>query len=268
MIDNDVSQSLVTLAFGLVTVVAVMTAGLLISRRQERLVVVDTLWGLGFVAVAIVSVFVSDHGEGRPGPALLLLALTTIWGVRLAAYLHHRNSGGPEDPRYQALADEDGRSFAEVALRRVFLPQGIAMFLVATPLMVGMNNDGAIGWLTWLGVVVWAVGFFFESVGDWQLSRFKADPANKGQLMDQGLWRYTRHPNYFGDACVWAGLWLVAASSWAGVVTVVSPIAMTIFLTKVTGASLNEKGMKQSKPGYDDYVRRTSGFIPLPPKKS
>lgn len=268
MIENDLGQSLTTLVAGLVTVVLFMTAGLLLARRSQRLTIVDTLWGLGFVAVAIVSVFVADRGDGMPGTQLLLLVLVTVWGVRLAAHLHHRNSGQAEDPRYQALADEDGRSFAQVALRRVFLPQGIAMFLVATPVMVGMNNAGTITWLGWLGALVWLVGFFFEAVGDHQLAQFKKDPRNKGQVMDQGLWRYTRHPNYFGDACVWFGIWLVAASSWPGVVTIVSPIAMTIFLTKVTGASLNEKGMRQSKPGYEDYVRRTSGFVPLPPKKA
>lgn len=268
MIENDLGQSVTTLVAGLVTVVLFMTAGLFLARRSQRLTIVDTLWGLGFVAVAIVSVFVADRGDGMPGTQLLLLVLVTVWGVRLAAHLHHRNSGQAEDPRYQALADEDGRSFAQVALRRVFLPQGIAMFLVATPVMVGMNNAGTITWLGWLGALVWLVGFFFEAVGDYQLAQFKKDPRHKGQVMDQGLWRYTRHPNYFGDACVWFGIWLVAASSWPGVVTIVSPIAMTIFLTKVTGASLNEKGMRQSKPGYEDYVRRTSGFVPLPPKKA
>lgn len=268
MIDNDLGQSVATLVAGLVTVVVFMAAGLVIARRSQRLTIVDTLWGLGFVAVAIVSVFVANGGDGMPGTQLLLLVLVAVWGVRLAAHLHHRNSGQAEDPRYQALADEDGRSFAQVALRRVFLPQGIAMFLVATPVMVGMNNEGTISWLGWAGALVWLVGFFFEAVGDYQLAQFKKDPGNKGQVMDQGLWRFTRHPNYFGDACVWFGIWLVAASSWPGVVTVVSPVAMTIFLTKVTGASLNEKGMRQSKPGYEDYVRRTSGFIPLPPRKS
>jgi steroid 5-alpha reductase family enzyme len=114
---------------------------------------------------------------------------------------------------------------------------------------------------------VWAVGLFFEAVGDAQLAAFKRDPDNKGKLMDQGLWRYTRHPNYFGDACIWTGIWIVVAGSWPGLATVVGPIAMTVFLTKVTGAALNEKGMKNTKPGYEDYVRRTSGFIPLPPRK-
>lgn len=267
MIANDGSHSLLTLGIGLATVVLFMAACMALSVRMQKLTVVDTAWPLGFVLVAVVSVFVTNAGDGMPAPQLLLLVLVALWGLRLAAYLHHRNSGKDEDPRYAELADADGRSFAQVALKRVFLPQGIAMFLVATPVMVGMNNLGVVGWLGWLGVLVWAVGLFFEAVGDWQLAQFKKDPDNQGKIMDQGLWRYTRHPNYFGDACVWTGIWLVAASSWAGVATVLSPIAMTIFLTKVTGAANNEKGMRKSKPGYDDYVRRTSGFIPLPPKK-
>jgi len=267
VIENDLSQSALTLGVGLVTVALFMAGCLWLSVRAQRLTIVDTAWPLGFVLVAIVSVVVGGYGDGMPGPQTLLLVLATVWGLRLAAHLHHRNSGKGEDPRYQAMADKDGRSFAQVAVRRVFLPQGIAMFLVATPLMVGVNNLGVIGWLGWLGAGVWAVGLFFEAVGDWQLAQFKKDPDNQGKIMDRGLWRYTRHPNYFGDACVWAGIWLAAASSWAGLATVVSPIAMTIFLTKVTGASLNEKGMRETKPGYEDYVRRTSGFVPLPPKK-
>ncbi len=267
MIENDLSHSLLTLGTGLATVVVVMGLGLVISNRTQRLTIVDTMWPLGFVAVAVVSVVVTGYGDGLPGTQLLLLVLTAVWGVRLAVYLHGRNSGKGEDPRYAELAEADGRPFAQVALLRVFLPQGIAMFLVATPVMVGMNNVGTITWLGWVGVLVWAVGLFFEAVGDHQLAQFKKDPQNRGKIMDRGLWRYTRHPNYFGDACVWAGIWIVAASSWAGVATVLSPIAMTIFLTKVTGAANNEKGMRRTKPGYDDYVRRTSGFVPLPPRK-
>ena len=268
MIDNDVAQTLLTLGIGLVAVVVFMGGCLALAVRAEKLTVVDTAWPLGFVTIAVVSVFVADRGAGGYAwPSALLLLLTAVWGVRLATHLHLRNRGKPEDPRYQQMADADGRSFAQVAVRRVFLPQGIAMYLVATPIMVGVNNEGQYTWLAWLGVLVWLVGFVFETVGDWQLKEFKKKPDTDGKIMDQGLWRYTRHPNYFGDACVWTGIWLVAASSLPGLLTVVSPIAMTIFLTKVTGASLNEKGMRESKPGYDDYVRRTSGFVPLPPKK-
>lgn len=267
MIDNDLSQSVASLLGGLAVVVAFMAIGLAIAQRQKKLTVVDTMWGIGFVLVAVEAALVSSGGDGDPAIRWILLAMVGVWGLRLAWHLHRRNNGQAEDPRYQELADADGRSFTQVAMTRVFLPQGIAMFLVATPIMVGANNLTISTPLLVAGLVVWAVGFFFEAVGDAQLAAFKADPANKGQLMDQGLWRYTRHPNYFGDACVWTGIWIVVAGSWIGLAMVISPIAMTIFLTKVTGASLNEKGMKKSKPGYEDYVRRTSGFIPLPPKK-
>jgi steroid 5-alpha reductase family enzyme len=267
MIANDTSHSLVTLAFGLVTVAAVMAFTMWWAMRKEKLTVVDTAWGLGFIAVAVVSLFVTGYGDGMPGPQMFLFLLVLVWGARLAIHLQVRNSGKDEDPRYRQLAEADGRPFAQVALRRVFVPQGVAMWLVATPVMVGMNNEGTGTVQAWLGFAVWAVGMVFETVGDWQLAAFKNDPDNEGKVMDQGLWQYTRHPNYFGDACVWWGIWIVAASSWAGVASIVGPIAMTVFLTRVTGVPLNEKGMRESKPGYDEYVRRTSSFIPRPPKK-
>jgi steroid 5-alpha reductase family enzyme len=267
MIANDLDQTLASLVGGLGIVVAFMGIGLAIAQRQRKLTVVDTMWGLGFVLVAAETAFVSSGGDGDPAMRWILLAMVAVWGGRLSWHLHRRNSGQPEDPRYRKLAETDGRPFAQVALMRVFVPQGIAMWLVGTPIMVGANNRDVCTVLLILGVAVWAVGLFFEAVGDAQLAAFKRDPDNRGKLMDQGLWRYTRHPNYFGDACVWTGIWLVAAGSWAGLATVVGPIAMTIFLTKVTGAALNEKGMKMSKPGYDEYVRRTSGFVPRPPKK-
>lgn len=266
MISNDLGRSGLTLLVGLCVVMIFMAVGLLLSQRQKKLTVVDTMWGIGFVLVALSTVATSWGGDGDPALRWILLTMVAMWGLRLATHLHRRNSGQAEDPRYAALAEADGRSFARVALNRVFWPQGISMFLVATPIMVGANNRD-ISWpLLIIGVIVWAVGFVFEAVGDAQLAAFKSDSNNRGKIMDQGLWRYTRHPNYFGDACVWAGLWIVVAGSWVGLATVLSPVAMTIFLTKVTGASLNEKGMRASKPGYDDYVRRTSGFIPWPPR--
>lgn len=267
MISNDLGQTLSSLAGGLGVVIVFMAVGLAIAQSQHRLTVVDTMWGLGFVLVGVETALVSSGGDGDPAMRWILLGMVAVWGVRLSWHLHRRNSGQAEDPRYAELAEADGRSFTRVALMRVFVPQGISMWLVATPIMVGANNREVSSWLLVVGLVVWAVGVFFEAVGDAQLAAFKSDPANRGKIMDQGLWRWTRHPNYFGDACVWTGIWIVVAGSWAGLATVVGPIAMTIFLTKVTGAALNEKGMKKSKPGYDDYVRRTSGFIPLPPRK-
>lgn len=265
MIANNLSGSLLTIGVGFTVVVAVMGFGLFISHRSKTLVVVDTIWGLGFVAVALSAVFI---GAGPIELRLLLLALVTIWGGRLAWYLHRRNSGAGEDPRYQEMADKDGRPFAQVALFRVFLPQGLAMWLVSMPVLVGVNNTELWWPLAVVGAIVWAIGFGFEAIGDYQLAQFKKDPSNKGRVMDQGLWRFTRHPNYFGDACLWFGVWLIVAGSWPGLATIISPIAMTVFLTKVTGASLNEKGMRKTKPDYEDYVRRTSGFFPLPPKKA
>jgi steroid 5-alpha reductase family enzyme len=265
---NDVSNSIITLVVGLVAVAAVMGFTMWRSIHQQKLTVVDTAWGVGFIVVAIVSVFVAGYGDGMPGPQAFLLFLVVVWGARLSIHLHRRNSGRPEDPRYQQLAQADGGSFTDVALRRVFVPQGIAMWLVATPVMVGVNNEDTGTLQAWLGLGVWAVGMVFETVGDLQLSQFKGDPDNEGKVMDRGLWKYTRHPNYFGDACVWWGIWIVAASSWAGVLSIVGPIAMTLFLTRVTGVPLNEEGMRKSKPGYDEYARRTSSFIPRPPKKS
>ena len=162
--------------------------------------------------------------------------------------------------------------------------QAVLILFIALPVLVGMTFSGIdpdppgidpylsppeelrLGLIAWLGVVVWAVGLFFEAVGDWQLKQFKADPANKGKVMDRGLWRYTRHPNYFGDACVWWGIWLVVAETGVGVLTVLSPVVMTLFLTKGSGAALTERRMA-GRPGFDEYVARTSGFLPLPPKR-
>ena len=268
MSPNDFSYSIVTLVVGLVTVAAVMAFTMWLAIRKEKLTVVDTAWGLGFIAVAVVSVFVAGYGDGMPGPQMFLLLLVLLWGVRLAVHLQRRNSDAEEDPRYKKMAEADGRPFAQVALRRVFIPQGVAMWFVATPVMVGVNNENTGTVQAWLGLLVWAVGMFFETVGDYQLAAFKQDPDNRGKVMDRGLWKYTRHPNYFGDACVWWGIWIVAASSWFGVATIVGPIAMTVFLTRVTGAALNEKGMRESKPGYEEYMARTSGFIPRPPSKA
>lgn len=161
-----------------------------------------------------------------------------------------------------------GPGFIVIALAAVACSLGASADpALRWPVMVGINTDHPKMWLVTLGIAVWAAGMFFETVGDAQLAAFKKDPTHKGKLMDQGLWRYTRHPNYFGDACVWWGIWLVAASSWAGIATIIGPIAMTLFLTRVTGKALNEKGMSASKPGYATYVARTSGFIPMPPKR-
>jgi len=267
MNEVDLGLLAVLLAASAATVIAVMGTTMAVSLRRRRHDVVDVAWGAGFAAVAVVTGAIA-LGVQPGAQRWLLLVMTVLWGGRLATYIARRSRGRPDDPRYRELLEHESGSPASVALRKIFGPQAVVMWLVALPISVGMAAVGGLQWWAWIGVLVWAVGVTFEAVGDAQLARFKADPANRGKVLDTGLWRYTRHPNYFGDACVWWGIWLVAAGSWLGVAVVVSPALMTWFLTSKTGKPLAEKSMTASKPGYADYVRRTSGFFPLPPRKS
>ena len=246
--------------------VAVLMVGTwLVSLPLRNVSIVDIVWGLGFVVVAWVSYLV---GDGVAARRLLLAVMVTLWGLRLAGYLLWRNAGHGEDFRYQAMRKKMGPSFAVRSLVTVFAVQGVIMWVVSLPVQVGAVADSpaGIGVVGALGVAVWATGLFFESVGDFQLAHFKADPANAGQVMQRGLWRYTRHPNYFGDFCVWWGIWLVAAVTGVGLLTVVGPIVMSFFLIKVSGVPMLERTIGKRRPGYDEYVRRTNAFFPGPPK--
>ena len=235
----------------------------LVGKAIGRFNVIDVAWGLGFVVVAWVA-FVLSVGHGDDTRRLLMAVLVTVWGCRLAGYIAWRSRGKGEDPRYADMFE----GHADPARRAlgIFLTQAVAIWFVSLPVQVAMFERDEPGWLLYLGTAVWAIGFFFESVGDWQLSRFRANPANQGQVMNRGLWRYTRHPNYFGDACAWWGIWLIAAQQWMGAITILSPVLMTWTLTRKTGKPLLEQGMAERRPGYADYVNRTSGFFPLPPK--
>lgn len=269
-------------AAGVVTVL--MTATALVARKVGRLAVVDVVWGSGFVLVAVVVAAVVTLA-GDPGGApeqarrWLLVLLVAVWGGRLAWHIRSRAHGllspgekPAEDPRYAELMQ--GKPFSH-AVTRVFLTQAVAMFVVASPVVVGIATRPVESqpqrWPLVLGVLVFAVGLAFEAIGDRQLSDYKAIPkGERPQVMDRGLWAWTRHPNYFGDACVWWGLWLVGglASGWvAGLATLVAPVAMTYFLAFATGARLLEREMMK-RPGYPAYAQRTSMFVPLPPKRS
>jgi steroid 5-alpha reductase family enzyme len=248
-------------------VVGVLGVTFLVALRVGRHAVVDVAWGLGFVAVSATSYLLSA-GQGDDTRRLLVLVLTSVWGLRLAWHIWRRSRGHGEDPRYDALLAKAPGSRTGYALRQIYLTQALVLWFVSLPLQVAAFQTPAPNWLTWLGVAVWAVGLFFEAVGDHQLHRFRTDPASKGKVLDTGLWRYTRHPNYFGDACVWWGLSLVAFSAWPGVLTLLSPVVMTWLLANGTGKPLLEKGMSSRRPGYDDYVARTSGFFPWPPRTS
>jgi steroid 5-alpha reductase family enzyme len=234
----------------------------LISLRLKDASIVDIFWGVGFVLVAWATFAVTP----RDLRSLLLVAMTSIWGTRLAAYLAWRNHGKGEDARYRAMRDYRGESFWWFSLLSVFGLQGAVMWIVSLPVQVGLASASPLGVLNGLGVAIWAIGFFFEAVGDYQLARFKMDPSTKGQVMDRGLWRYTRHPNYFGNALIWWGIFLVSASTtnfWL----VVSPILMTFLLLKVSGVALLERSLASRSTDYQDYIRRTNSFIPWFPSR-
>jgi steroid 5-alpha reductase family enzyme len=237
-----------------------------VSIKIKKNSVVDTAWGIG-IALAALTAFLSSLGHGQAERRYLLLVASVLWGARLAGYVGWRNHGKPEDPRYQDMLDKAPGNKYLYALRKVYLLQAAILWLATVPVQAGMLERAPAGPLTVIGAVLFAVGFFFESVGDWQLYRFKADPANKGQIMDRGLWHYTRHPNYFGDFCMWWGLFAISYGSWQELPALVAPLLMTFILTRGTGASMTDRRMKAARPGYVDYIERTSGFFPLPPKR-
>lgn len=244
-------------------VVAVMVLAAALTQVTGRVSVVDTIWGLGFVAVTVTAVL-GGLARLHDVRVWILVVMVAIWGGRLAWHIGRRSLGAREDPRYTELMARGGGGLSSL-LNKVLVPQGLAIWFVSLPIQVTALSAGHVTWVLVLGVVLWAIGLFFESVGDAQLAAYKKDP-DRGPVMDRGLWRYTRHPNYFGDACVWWGIYLVCASSWPGVFTVLSPIAMTFFLVFVTGARLLEKTM-MTRPGYPEYAARTSRFLPLPPRR-
>jgi len=250
----------VTLGVGL----AVFIASWLVAVRIGRFNVVDVTWGLSFVAVAVTSLLWST--DGSAARRVVVTVLTTLWGLRLAAYIGWRSRGHGEDPRYEAMLSRARGSRAGWALRNVFVLQAVIAWCVSLPVQASVHERSGVDAFLVTGTIVWAIGLFFEAVGDAQMAAFKRDPANRGTVMDRGLWRYTRHPNYFGDACVWTGLWLVACSHWVGALTFPAPLVMGWFLSMKTGKPLLEKAMS-SRPGYADYIRRTSGFFPLPPRR-
>jgi steroid 5-alpha reductase family enzyme len=253
------------LALSLLVALLVLAVTFLVARRVGRHAVVDVAWGLGFVAIALTT-YVAASGTGDPGRRAVVLVLTGLWGVRLAVHIGRRSRGHGEDPRYAEMLARGRGNATWYAVRKIYLTQAAVMWFVSLPVQVAMFQDAPLGLVAWVGVAVWAVGMFFETVGDHQLQRFRDDPSSRDEVLDTGLWRYTRHPNYFGDACVWWGIWLVALDAWPGVLTVLSPLAMTWLLARGTGKPLLEKDIADRRPGYAEYVRRTSGFFPLPPR--
>jgi steroid 5-alpha reductase family enzyme len=247
-----------------VAIAIFMLAMWVLSVVVKNASIVDIGWGIGFVIVAWA---VRANVDGNADRQRLLVAMTTIWGLRLAGYLYVRNHGKGEDFRYRAMRKRWGPRFPLISLGTVFAVQGVLMWIVSLPVQLGqVDVDPELGVLAWVGIAIWGIGLFFEVVGDVQLARFKKDPANAGTVMDTGLWRYTRHPNYFGDACVWWGIALVAAETSVGRWGLIGATVMTILLRRVSGVTLLEKSLTKRRAGYEDYVARTSPFVPRPPK--
>ena len=245
-------------------IVTVMLTTWVISVMIKNASIVDIVWGLGFVVVAWTVRLTVD---GDPARQNLLTVLVTLWGLRLALYLAKRNIGHGEDFRYVLMRRKHGARFPLVSLYTVFAFQGALMWVVSLPVQLGQADDGvSVGPLAVIGVLLWVVGFVFETVGDAQLARFKKDPSNAGKVMDRGLWSLTRHPNYFGDAVQWWGIGIVAAEAGTAAIGLIGPVVMTFLLTRVSGVPMLEHSMAKRRPGYEDYVRRTSAFFPRPPR--
>ena len=255
-----------SMSWNLAAVVTMMVIGWLVSLAYRNVTIVDSLWGLGFVLIAWLTYFMS---EGFWGRNLLLAVLVTLWGLRLTAYLSWRNWGKGEDPRYGGWRKKSGERFWIVSLFKVFLLQAFFLWIIALALQIGQlaTTPAKLTWLDLLGTLVWIAGFIFESVGDWQLAQFKSDPANEGRVMDRGLWAFTRHPNYFGEFLVWWGVFLVTLSTPGSWWTILSPLIVTAVLLKMTGIALTEKALIENRPGYSEYVKRTSAFVPWWPAK-
>lgn len=250
---------------GLAILVA-MTALWLLSVARRDASIVDIFWGPGFGVAALTYFALSDGWVWRK---VLVVTLVLVWGLRLGLYLYRRNHGKGEDYRYRQFRQHYGpERYWWVSFFQVFLLQGALMWLISAPLLAAQLSGAPNAFTLFdaLGFLVWLIGFGFETIGDWQLARFKANPANQGKVLNSGLWRYTRHPNYFGDACVWWGLWLIACSAPGGWVTAFASALMTFLLVRVSGVALLEQNLAQ-RPGYREYVESTRVFFPWPPRQ-
>ena len=250
---------------GLGAILTALTLVWVLSVKRRDASIADVCWGLGFALLAWLYCMLSPALTPR---SWLVAALVTLWGARLSLHIFRRNQGKGEDPRYRAMRASHGHAFWWRSLFTVFWLQGALLWFVALPLLVAVRaaRPDALIAADGLGIVLFAVGFGFEVVGDSQLERFKADASNRGHVLDRGLWRYTRHPNYFGDATLWWGLYVIAAAAPGGWLTVLSPALMTFLLMRVSGVTLLEDSLKASKPGYRAYISRTPAFFPWFPR--
>lgn len=254
----------VSLVYSAIAALTILLLTFLVALAKGVHRIVDVAWGLGFTAIALVTFAVSDgHGDGTR--RLLATVLTAVWALRLAVHIGVRRCGHGEDARYERLLARAPGNRHLYALRAVYLPQAALIWLVSLPVQAAQYATGPLGPAAAAGAALWLLGLTFEAVGDSQLARFRADPRNRGRIMDQGLWRWTRHPNYFGDACVWWGLFLLTCVTWpSALISLLSPLVMTYVLTQGRGKALLERHMAD-RPAYAAYAARTSGFLPRRP---
>ena len=237
-----------------------------LSLLMKDASIIDIFWGAGFVIIAWSYAY--EIGWDELGVRQqLLLGLISLWGLRLTIYLAIRNLGKGEDYRYVELRKAGGENWWLISYLRVFVLQGIILWMVSSLFVPAFLAGEEWQALDILGIVLWCIGFYFEAVGDWQMMRFKNDPSNKGKVMNKGLWKYTRHPNYFGDATLWWGFFCFALAHPQGVWYIFAPVYMTFLLLKISGVAMLERSLVKTKPAYQDYVQRTSAFLPRPPKQ-
>ena len=250
---------------GLATIVALFTVVWLASLALKNASIVDIWWGPGFIVMAGAYLAATDGFAGR---RQLIAALVVLWGLRLARYIGRRNIGHGEDFRYAKWRQENGASWWWYSYFKVFLLQAVVGWVVGLPLFYAIRAAEPAAFTVWdfAGAAVFAAGFLFEAIGDAQMRRFKANPANKGRLMNTGLWRYSRHPNYFGEALLWWGLGIIGTGTPGGVLGLIGPAVITYLLIRVSGVAMLEATLKSTKPGYAEYIATTSSFVPMPPR--
>jgi steroid 5-alpha reductase family enzyme len=234
-----------------------------VSLLRRDVSIVDSLWAVMIALGGWAYALAPDPAGPRE---VLVLGLASLWALRLSGHITWRNWGHGEDRRYLAIRARNQPNFEFKSLYLVFGLQAALAWIVAWPLMAALAGDTPLGWLDAFGAGIWLFGIGFEALADRQLARFKANPANAGRVMDRGLWHYSRHPNYFGEACVWWGAGLVAVAA-GGAWTLVSPLLMTVLLLKVSGVALLEQDIGERRPAYRDYIARTSAFVPWPPRR-
>ncbi|MBW2521444.1 MAG: DUF1295 domain-containing protein [Deltaproteobacteria bacterium] len=250
------AQTLVILLYAVIWFVVAV-----VRNRND---VADIAWGGGFVCAAVTAGLAAGINGAR---ALLVLFLVAAWGFRLMLHIGIRNRGKPEDRRYQAWRREWGSSYLLRSFLQVFLLQGFLLLVISLPVTHAIVRNGPpLSALDAAGFAVWLVGFAFEAVGDFQLLQFKKNPASRGKIMTSGLWRYTRHPNYFGEVVLWWGIFLICLSVPGGLLTVIGPLTITWLILRVSGTPLLEKRYADNTE-YAEYIKKTSAFFPLPPKK-